>query len=45
MRDSKDVYQLSGKTRKLGILIARGTTVLSICPEEGFEMGIENPYA
>ena len=33
------------ETRQLGILIARGPTVLAICKEEGFEMAIENPYA
>ena len=44
MRDEADPYTLTGETRKLGILIARGPTVLSICKEDGFEMGIENPY-
>ena len=33
------------QTRQLGVLIARGPTVLAICKEEGFEMAIENPYA
>ena len=31
--------------RTLGIVIARGQTVLSICKEDGFEPEIENPYA
>ena len=31
LRDPNDAYKLTDKTRKLGILIARGTTVLSIC--------------
>ena len=36
---------LTEQTRQLGILIARGPTVMAICKEEGFEMAIENPYA
>jgi U6 snRNA-associated Sm-like protein LSm7 len=30
VRDGVDPYKLSGETRELGILIARGPTVLSI---------------
>ena len=33
---------LSGKQRELGLLIARGPTVLAICDEEGAEINIEN---
>ena len=35
---------LSDQNRELGILIARGTSVLSICDENGFGE-VENPYA
>ena len=45
MRNGDDPSQLSDETRQLGILIARGPTVMAICKEEGFEMAIENPYA
>ena len=45
MRNGDDPSQLSDETRQLGILIARGPTVMTICKEEGFEMAIENPYA
>lgn len=45
IRDGDDPSQLSDQTRQLGILIARGPTVLAICKEDGFEAGIENPYA
>ena len=45
LRKGDDPECLSEETRDLGILIARGPTVLAICKEEGFEAGIENPYA
>lgn len=35
---------LTNQERELGILIARGTSVLSICDENGFGE-VENPYA
>lgn len=35
---------LDSGERKLGIMIARGTAVQSICKADGFE-AIENPYA
>jgi U6 snRNA-associated Sm-like protein LSm7 len=45
LRDAKDPLSLTDEKRHLGILIARGPTVLAICREDGFESGIENPYA
>ena len=45
LRSAEDPSQLSDETRQLGILIARGPTVLAICKEDGFEMAVENPYA
>ncbi|CDW87211.1 u6 snrna-associated sm-like protein lsm7 [Stylonychia lemnae] len=45
LRDAKDQYNLTEQTRELGFLVARGTTVLSICSEEGAQTNIENPYA
>ena len=45
IRSADDSSFLSDQTRQLGILIARGPTVLAICKEDGFEMAVENPYA
>lgn len=45
LRDAKDPYNLTEDKRQLGILIARGPTVLALCKEDGFDSGIENPYA
>ena len=45
VRRADDPSQLTEETRQLGILIARGPTVLAICKEDGFETAIENPYA
>ena len=45
LRDASDATVLTEETRELGILIARGPTVLALCKEEGFDAGIENPYA
>lgn len=45
LRKHDDSYTITEEKRELGILIARGTTVLSICKEDGFEFGVENPYA
>ena len=42
--DAKDPYVLSSETRKLGVMMARGPTVMAICNEEGF-VEVENPYA
>ena len=45
LRDAGDQYTLTEEKRELGVLIARGPTVLALCKEDGFESGIENPYA
>ncbi len=42
IRKADDPYSSSGKERELGLLIARGPTVLSICDEEGAEINIDN---
>ena len=40
------LYKIEGSSyRKLGAMMAKGTTVLSICQEDGFESEIANPYA
>jgi hypothetical protein len=38
------MYRQSGKERKLGILVARGTSVMTISPAEGMHEIIENPF-
>ena len=45
LRDAGDQYVLTKEKRELGVLIARGPTVLALCKEDGFETEIENPYA
>mmetsp|Transcript_6853 Transcript_6853/g.20840 ORF Transcript_6853/g.20840 Transcript_6853/m.20840 type:complete len:109 (-) Transcript_6853:571-897(-) len=43
LRDPSDPYTLSGKERKLGLLVARGPSVMTICPTDGLDE-TENPY-
>ena len=46
MRDASDPYLVhQDQTRQLGLIIARGPTVLSICDEEGAEIDVKNIYA
>ena len=46
LRDANDQYSVHQEhTRQLGLIIARGTTVLSICDEEGAEIDVKNIYA
>ena len=42
--DSVDPYKSSGKERKLGLVVARGTSVMTIAPVEGTEE-ISNPFS
>jgi U6 snRNA-associated Sm-like protein LSm7 len=42
--DPSDMYRQSGKERKLGIMVARGTSVMTISPAEGMHELIENPF-
>lgn len=44
LADSVDPYKSSGKERKLGLVVARGTSVMTIAPVEGTEE-ISNPFA
>lgn len=41
--DLDNAYQLSGKERKLGLLVVRGTSVMTVSPVDGVEQ-IENPF-
>ena len=43
LRDPEDAYRTTGATRRLGLVVARGTTVSMICPEDGHEE-IANPF-
>ena len=44
LRDPKDPHKLSGKTRSLGLLVARGTSITVVSPEAGYEE-IDNPFS
>lgn len=41
--DPEDSTKLSGKTRQLGVVVARGPLLLTISPVDGMEE-IENPF-
>nr|AAP80816.1 U6 snRNA-associated Sm-like protein LSm7 [Griffithsia japonica] len=43
LRDVDDSYRLSGKERKLGLVVVRGTSVMTVSPVDGVEQ-IENPF-
>lgn len=43
LRDPKDSNKLTGETRRLGLVVARGTSITFVCPEEGFQE-IDNPF-
>ncbi|KAF4661925.1 Sm-like protein lsm7 [Perkinsus chesapeaki] len=43
LRDPEDPYKLSGKTRPLGLMVARGTSVVLVCPAAGVAE-IDNPF-
>lgn len=43
LRDPDDPYKLTEDTRTLGLVVCRGTSVVSICPAEGME-AIPNPF-
>lgn len=42
--DANDPYRQSGKERKLGLMVARGTSVMTISPVSGMHQLIENPF-
>lgn len=43
IRDSADPYRPSGRERKIGLVVARGTSVMTISPLRGMEE-IQNPF-
>ncbi|GAB1605802.1 U6 snRNA-associated Sm-like protein LSm7 [Argonauta hians] len=43
LRDPDDPYKLTEDTRTLGLVVCRGTSVVSICPADGME-AIPNPF-
>ena len=43
IRDPNDPYKLTTATRDLGLVVCRGTSVMAICPLNGFE-AISNPF-
>ena len=42
--DPFDPYKITSKTRNLGLTVARGNSVMLICPVDGTQE-IENPFA
>ena len=44
LRDPNDPYKLTDETRKLGLLVARGTSVMLVMPVEG-RSETDNPWA
>eukprot|EP01099_Mayorella_cantabrigiensis_P002148 TRINITY_DN1943_c0_g1_i1.p1 TRINITY_DN1943_c0_g1~~TRINITY_DN1943_c0_g1_i1.p1 ORF type:complete len:105 (+),score=19.24 TRINITY_DN1943_c0_g1_i1:88-402(+) len=43
LRDSEDPYKPTNETRKLGLVVVRGTAVMLIAPVDGTEE-ISNPF-
>ena len=43
LKDPDDPYRLLDETRTLGLTVGRGTSVMLVCPTEGFEE-IANPF-
>ena len=41
--DATDQYKLTEQTRKLGLVVCRGTQIILICPIDGMEE-IANPF-
>mmetsp|Transcript_56408 Transcript_56408/g.121940 ORF Transcript_56408/g.121940 Transcript_56408/m.121940 type:complete len:132 (+) Transcript_56408:3-398(+) len=44
LRDPEDPYKVAEETRSIGLVVARGTSVMLICPVDGTEE-IANPFA
>ena len=44
LQDPDDPFKPSGETRKLGLIVCRGTVVMVVSPADGMEE-IENPFA
>ena len=43
LKDPDDPYKLLDETRSLGLTVNRGTSVMLVCPTDGFEE-IANPF-
>eukprot|EP00966_Prymnesium_polylepis_P088400 2045802-Prymnesium_polylepis.2 len=43
LKDPDDPYRLLDETRTLGLTVCRGTSVMLVCPTDGFEE-IANPF-
>ena len=43
LKDPDDPYRLLDETRSLGLTVNRGTSVMLVCPTDGFEE-IANPF-
>ena len=43
LKSPEDAYKLLDETRSLGLTVCRGTSVMLVCPTDGFEE-ISNPF-
>ncbi|CAD5224293.1 unnamed protein product [Bursaphelenchus xylophilus] len=43
LRDPEDMLRITDETRHLGLVVARGTAITVVAPNEGVE-NIENPF-
>lgn len=43
LKDPEDPYRLTGKERTLGLMVARGTSVMTVSPTDGVQQ-IDNPF-
>jgi len=43
LRDPEDSSKITNNTRKLGLIVCRGTVVMTVCPTTGIEE-IANPF-
>lgn len=43
LRDPEDPLKITEQTRKLGLLVCRGTSVMVVAPEHGIEE-VSNPF-
>ena len=43
LKDPDDPYKLLDESRPMGLTVCRGTSVMLVCPTDGYEE-IENPF-
>lgn len=43
LKESEETVKTGQKTRQLGLVVCRGTNIVTICPQDGIEQ-IANPF-